>query len=189
MRPGRVPSPGVVDPAPRAQAVGSSAADGYTVPPLRQYSPPARQQFLVDEITPPQRNRRTAWRLGNPLTQRSGSASGSSPAAISVKRQAAPRDCLAGMNLDPASLYEHPPPLDGRDRLDDGCRVKVGHDHIVRPAAAATVRGSGCKIISAGVKGHPCEDYQSLSWSGWTSSVTTSVSGRVAERRPLAFCQ
>ena len=39
--------------------------------------------------------------------------------------------------------------------------------------------------------GPRCQDGsdQPLSWSGWTSSATTSVSGRVAARRPLAFCQ
>jgi membrane protein DedA with SNARE-associated domain len=36
---------------------------------------------------------------------------------------------------------------------------------------------------------NPCRALQPLSSSGLTSSVTTSVSGRVAERRPLARCQ
>jgi membrane protein DedA with SNARE-associated domain len=35
----------------------------------------------------------------------------------------------------------------------------------------------------------PCPGVQPLSSSGLASSVTTSVSGRVAERRPLARCQ
>src|SRR5215472_5118323 len=129
------------------------------------------QQFLVDEIAPqrrvvvvdgPQEPADAVFGVAHP---------GLEALCDLVKQQAAPR-LPGGHGLDPALFDEYPQPLVGGDRIDDGCRVKVGHDH----------------ILSTG-RCPPGPWDQPLSCSDWASSVTTSVSGRVAARRPLAFCQ
>src|SRR5262245_19997711 len=98
------------------------------------------QQLLIDEIPPqhrvvgvdgPQELADAVLRVAHP---------GLEALCDLVKQQAAPRP-LGGHDLDLAFPDEHPQPLVGSDRLDDGCRIKIGHDHILstrpRPARAS----------------------------------------------------